>query len=212
MKLHSVAMAKNAKQESYERLLSASLGRMIDMVKFGEAKNAALLTFCSVWMGSIIAILRSPDEPPMGYRAAFLIALPLLAVAAVISLVTFLPKLLHHFHRVDEGSANLLYFAEIAKTGTEGSGKAARDRYFPSDDQWLTEQYLEDLAVQVAAQASIADRKFKAFDAAGRVVLASFVCMAVPPIYWALQTSWKAAQNWGYVGGCHAAGGCGLFS
>lgn len=52
--------------------------RMMDLVTFAEAKNAALLTFCSVWMGTIVGILRCADEPPMSYRTAFLVALPLL--------------------------------------------------------------------------------------------------------------------------------------
>ncbi|ASY56645.1 hypothetical protein SS05631_c17120 [Sinorhizobium sp. CCBAU 05631] len=31
---------------------------MIDSVKFAERKNAALLTFCSVWIGAIINALK----------------------------------------------------------------------------------------------------------------------------------------------------------
>lgn len=42
-------MARNDQQDSYEKLLSASHGRMLDLVKFAETKNAALLTFCSGW-------------------------------------------------------------------------------------------------------------------------------------------------------------------
>lgn len=188
-------MARDDQQESYEKLLSASHGRMLDLVKFAETKNAALLTFCSVWMGSIIAILRSQEEPPMGYRAAFLVVLPLLAVAAVISLTSFLPKFLHHFHRVIDGATNLLYFGDIAELAPEEFGRAARKRYFPEDGQSATEDYLDDLALQVAVQARIANRKFKTFNAAGRLVLASFVCMVVPPVVWALQTIWITAKS-----------------
>jgi hypothetical protein len=190
-------MPKNDQQDSYEKLLSANHSRMIDLVKFAEAKNAALLTFCSVWMGSIIAMLRSSDEPPIEYRAAFLVVLPILAVAAVISITSFLPKLLRHVHRIEEGSTNLLYFGDIARLGTEKYGEAARKRYLPSDNQSATEEYLSDLALQIAVQACIADRKFKIFNAAGRLVLASFVCMAVPPVVWALQAVWNTTQSWG---------------
>ncbi|RVB72042.1 MULTISPECIES: Pycsar system effector family protein [unclassified Mesorhizobium] len=195
MKLRRIAMARNDQQDSYEKLLSASHGLMLDLVKFAETKNAALLTFCSVWMGSIITILRSLDEPPMGYRAAFLVVLPLLAVAAVISLTSFLPKFLHHFHRTVDGSANLLYFGDIAKLRSEEFGEAARRRYFPEDGQSATDDYLDDLALQVAVQALIANRKFKTFNAAGRLVLASFICMAAPPVVWALQTIWTTAKR-----------------
>ncbi|MFB9984540.1 Pycsar system effector family protein [Mesorhizobium kowhaii] len=188
-------MARDDQQDSYDKLLSASHGRMLDLVKFAETKNAALLTFCSVWMGSIIAILRSPDEPPMGYRAAFLVVLPLLAVAALISLTSFLPKFLHHFHQNVGGATNLLYFGDIAELAPEEFGGAARKRYFPKEDQSATDDYLDDLALQVAVQARIANRKFRTFNAAGRLVLASFVCLAVPPIVWALQTIWRTAQT-----------------
>jgi len=79
-------MAKNDQQEAYEKLLSANHGRMVDFSKFAEARNAALLTFCSVWMGAIITLLRSSDKLPLGYGYAFRIALLLLFIAAVISL------------------------------------------------------------------------------------------------------------------------------
>lgn len=189
-------MAKNDQQDTYEKLLSANHGRMLDLVKFAETKNAALLTFCSVWMGSIITMLRSPDEPAMGYRAAFLVVLPLLAVAAVISLASFLPKFLHHFYRAADGSTNLLYFGDIAKLEAGEFGEAAKKRYFPEEGQSATDDYLDDMALQVAIQARIANRKFKTFNAAGRLVLASCVCMATPPVVWALQTTWATVQRW----------------
>lgn len=189
-------MAKNDQQESYEKALAANHGRMMDLVKFAEAKNAALLTFCSVWMGTIIGILRSTDEPPMGYRTAFLVALPLLAVAAVVTLTSFLPRLLHHLRPEREETSNLLYFGHIASLEINDFGLAARQRYYPVEGQSFTDDYLNDLAVQVAVQARIANRKFKTFNAAGRLVLASFVCMAAPPVVWAVQVVWEATQNW----------------
>ncbi|RWM12854.1 MAG: hypothetical protein EOR72_20240 [Mesorhizobium sp.] len=189
-------MAKNDQQESYEKTLAANHGRMMDLVKFAEAKNAALLTFCSVWMGTIIGILRSTDEPPMGYRTAFLVALPLLAVAAVVTLTSFLPRLLHHLLPERKEADNLLYFGHIASLGIDDFGPAARQRYYPSEGQAVTDEYLDDLAVQVAVQARIADRKFKTFNAAGRLVLVSFICMSVPPVVWAVQVVWEAGLNW----------------
>ncbi|MFD2053751.1 Pycsar system effector family protein [Mesorhizobium calcicola] len=189
-------MAKNDQQESYEKALAANHSRMMDLVKFAEAKNAALLTFCSVWMATIIGILRSTDEPPMGYRTAFLVALPLLAVAAVVTLTSFLPKLLHHLRHEREETSNLLYFGHIASLEIDDFGPASKQRYYPVEGQSFSDEYLDDLAVQVAVQARIANRKFKTFNAAGRLVLASFVCMAAPPVVWAVQVVWEAGQNW----------------
>jgi hypothetical protein len=189
-------MAKDDQQESYERTLSAIHGRMMELVKFAEAKNAALLTFCSVWMGAIIGILRSPEEPPMGFRAAFMVALPLLAVAAVVTLTSFLPRLLNHLQPERAEANNLLYFGDIATLKIDHFDPAARERYYPGDGQSATDEYLSDLAVQVAVQARIANRKFKTFNAAGRLVLASFVCLAAPPVVWAIKVVWQAGQNW----------------
>ncbi|MDR9820597.1 adenylate/guanylate cyclase domain-containing protein [Rhizobium hidalgonense] len=45
---------KNDQQEAFERVLVTSLARVLDFLKFAEAKNAALLTFASAWIiGSI---------------------------------------------------------------------------------------------------------------------------------------------------------------
>lgn len=188
-------MAKNDQQDSFEKHLSANHSRMTDLVKFAETKNAALLTFCSVWMGSIIVMLRSADELPMGYRTAFLVVLPFLAIAAVITLISFLPRLLHHYHRPAEASNNLLYFSDVAKISTDRFGEALRERYFPSEGQSATEAYLDDLALQAAIQAKIAQRKFTFFNNAGRLVLASFICMAIPPVVWTFKLVWTAAIN-----------------
>ena len=43
-------MAKNDQQEAFEKLLSSVLGRVVDFLRFAEAKNAALLTFSSAWI------------------------------------------------------------------------------------------------------------------------------------------------------------------
>ena len=191
-------MAKNDQQESYERLLTASNGRMMELVRFAETKNAALLTFCSIWMGTTIATLRSQEELPMGYRAAFMIILPLLAVAALISLTSFLPKFIQ-VHRPTKTMPNLLFFGDIANIGAGKFVEAAKERYFPPDGQTTTDEYLADLALQVAVQASIANRKFKTFNMAGRLVLSAFICMAAPPVIWALQTAWNAVQIWAHA-------------
>jgi hypothetical protein len=190
-------MAKNDQQESYERLLSASNGRMMELVRFAETKNAALLTFCSIWMGTIIATLRSQVELPMGYRAAFMIILPLLSVAALLSLTSFLPKFIH-VQRPTNETPNLLYFRDIANIGVAKFVDAAKERYFPPDDESATKEYLNDLAGQVAVQAIIANQKFKTFNMAGRLVLSAFVCMAAPPVIWVLQTLWNAVRNWAH--------------
>lgn len=185
-------MAKNDQQEAYEKLMSANHGRMMDFVKFAEAKNAALLTFCSVWMGAIITLLRAPEELPIGYRYAFLVALPLLVIAGAICLKSLLPRFFEHVHKREDEYVNLLYFGDIAKGGVREYPDMAQDIYMPEAGQSATPTYLHDLGVQTAIQAAIAHRKFRMFHWAGTFTLIAFFCMAVPPVVFLLQ--WAVAQ------------------
>lgn len=173
-------MAKNDQQEAYERLLSANHARMIDFSKFAEAKNAALLTFCSVWMGAIITILRTANELPLGYGYAFMAALALLFIAAVISLKSLMPKFLDHIHKREDDYKNLLYFGDIDRAGIAAYPEMAAELYMPTGSDSATETYLHDLAVQTAIHARIAHRKFRMFNWAGSLLLAAFACLLVP--------------------------------
>ena len=175
-------MAKNDQQEAYEKLLSANHGRMIDFSKFAETKNAALLTFCSVWMGAIITLLRAPEELPLGYGHAFRAALPLLFIAAIISLKSLMPKFLDQIHKRDDDYKNLLYFGDIARGGTKDYPDMVAELYTPVQNDSVTATYLHDLAVQTAIHAKIAHRKFQMFNWAGSLVLAAFTIMTIPAI------------------------------
>ncbi|PYE92093.1 hypothetical protein C8J35_1308 [Rhizobium sp. PP-F2F-G38] len=151
-------MAKDDQQESYEKILSTHHGQMIDFVKFAEIKNAALLTFTSIWIGSIIGFLRAQTSLPLGYDTAFLFALPFLCCAALLSLKSFLPRLLHHHHKSLDGARNLLFFGDIARIEVEQYGQRARERYYPLEGASFNERYLNDLTVQIAVQAHIVCR------------------------------------------------------
>ncbi|NEJ86305.1 hypothetical protein GR223_10150 [Rhizobium leguminosarum] len=175
-------MAKNDQQEAYEKLMSANHGRMMDFVKFAETKNAALLTFSSVWIGAIINLLKSPDDLPFGYSYAFEAALPLLAIAAIICLKSLLPRFLNQVYKREDDVVNLLYFGDIIKGGVKDYPDMAQKEYLPLEGESATPTYLHDLGVQTAIQASIAHRKFKMFHWAGSLVLLAFVSMALPPI------------------------------
>ncbi|KTQ98260.1 hypothetical protein NS226_01590 [Aureimonas ureilytica] len=190
-------MAKDDQQESYEKVLSAHHGRTIDLVKFAETKNAALLTFCSVWIGAIIGLLRAPDRLPMNYDKAFLWVLPILFFAALVSLMSFLPRFLHHHHETREGRKNLLFFGDVAALRGEYVDRV-RDRYYPAEGSSCTEDYLEDLSVQISVQSQIALRKFKAFDRAARLVIIAFVVLALPVLHLLVSVAaqYAIARGW----------------
>jgi hypothetical protein len=71
-------MAKNDQEEAFERLLTTSLARVIDFVKFAEAKNAALLTFNSAWIVAGVTLLHgSASLAAHDWPTTFMIELPL---------------------------------------------------------------------------------------------------------------------------------------
>ncbi|TCQ09628.1 hypothetical protein C8J34_10222 [Rhizobium sp. PP-F2F-G36] len=167
--------------------MSANHTRMIDLSKFAEAKNAALLTFCSVWMGAIITLLRSPDELPLGFDYAFKASLTVLFIAAIISLKSLMPKFLNQVHKREDEYKNLLYFGDIDQIGTGAYPGMAADLYTPTEGASATPTYLHDLAVQTAIHAKIAHRKFRLFNWAGSLVLFAFGIMMVPPILFCIR-------------------------
>ena len=108
-------MAKNDQQEAFERLLSSTLSRTIDFVKFAEAKNGALLAFSSAWIAGSINFINSTGNTDSQWKIPFAIALPIFSCAAVISIASFLPKTnILKFHRDPDQSKSLLYFGDAS--------------------------------------------------------------------------------------------------
>lgn len=190
--------SEKERQENYEKLLSTHHGRMIDFVKFAEAKNAALVTFCSFWVGSILTVLRFNQTLPLAYENYLTFALPILIVAALVSLAAFFPRLLHHFHKRGDGPRNLLFFGDVASFTAAAYGARLRERYYPPEGAAYTNSYLDDLEVQIAVQAAIAHRKFRFFNWAAGLVMLAFVFLAVPAIWEAIRMGvhFGTAHGW----------------
>src|SRR4051812_43341591 len=112
-------MTKEERREAFSNVLSGTLARVVDFLKFAETKNAALLTFASAWTFASINTLTS-DRAPVGIvGSAFRLALVLFAVAAVVAVFSLLPKLnLQSLHRDPAQPKNLLYFGHIAEFDT----------------------------------------------------------------------------------------------
>ncbi|WP_050420723.1 hypothetical protein [Bradyrhizobium tropiciagri] len=85
------------------------LVRTIDFVKFAETKNAALLTFSSLWIIGTIDLLTRQASLPLGYNVAFCAALPLFAVGGLVCILSFVPQVLAQFFETDDDSVSLLY-------------------------------------------------------------------------------------------------------
>jgi hypothetical protein len=170
-------------QEAFERMLSANLARVVDLIKFAETKNAALLTFSAFWILALINLLASGRAMPDGFPEAFLLALPVFAISAFVCVLAFLPKIdLQHRHIANESYKNLLFFSDIAQVALADYEEAARARYFPTPGA-PAPAYLRDLAREVAVNARIADRKFRLFHWAARIMSLAIATLVAPGLW-----------------------------
>ncbi|MBC2804801.1 Pycsar system effector family protein [Rhizobium ruizarguesonis] len=174
---------KNDQQEAFERVLVTSLARVVDFLKFAEAKNAALLTFASAWIIGSINLLNGSNKLSDDWRACFTIALPILSAAALLSLFSFLPRtLLGRFHKDPEQKKALLYFGDAATFSPAAYKDRVWDRYNPPDNESATRSYLDDLAVQIAVNSQITTRKLKIFNAAAFFIVVAMLAILAPGI------------------------------
>ncbi|GJE43557.1 Pycsar system effector family protein [Methylobacterium soli] len=174
---------KDDQQEAFERVLSATLARILDLLKFAEAKNAALLTFASAWILGSINLLMGSAKLTGDWRISFIVALPLFALAGLIAIVSFLPKmLLSVFHQDPEQSKALLYFGDAASFAPAAYRDRVRDRYYPPENESATRNYLDDLSIQIAVVSQITKRKLQFFNWGALIVLIALAALAIPAI------------------------------
>lgn len=176
-------MKTSNSSEGYEKLLTAQLGRVMDMLRFAEAKNAALLTFASAWIAGIVNLISSGKAFPPGYHAACLFALPLFIVAAIIAVSSLLPKLsTSTFTGAPKGqSKNLLFFGDIAELAVDQFQLGFRDAYRRADGS-VSQVYLADLEVQVSINSKIAVRKHRLFNIGAIVATIAISAFVVPTL------------------------------
>ena len=171
-------------REAFEKILNANLGRIVDLIKFAETKNAALLTFSAFWILALINLLASGRTLPNGFTGAFLVALPVFAVSAFVCVMAFLPKIdIQHRHIASESYKNLLFFSDIAQVQLADYEEAVRSRYFPEAGIVIGATYIRDLAREVAVNARIAERKFRLFHWAARIMCLGIAVLVAPGLY-----------------------------
>jgi hypothetical protein len=167
-------MTTKEQREALEKALPGTLSRTVDFLKFAETKNAALLTFASAWLLALANVLASDRALSPPIRVAVAVSLFFFASAALVALYSFLPKLkLNVFHRDPSRAKSLLYFGDVAEFEATAYSKRIRERYAADPKQTISDEYLDDLAVQVLATSQITLRKFQIFNVgAGLVMLA----------------------------------------
>jgi hypothetical protein len=172
-------VAKNDQEEAFERILAANLARTIDFVKFAEAKNAALLTICSAWILAGLNLVTS-RELPHGLNDTLWLSLPFFFLAALMALLSFLPRGLWRFDKGNDPARNLLFFMDIAATELGGLVKEIRARYEPMEDRSITDAYIADSCLQARINSQIASTKYGFFLAGVAFLLGGGVAIVVP--------------------------------
>ena len=171
--------------ESYERILTANLQRANDFLRFAEAKNAALIALGSGWFIASLNLECSGKTIPSPFTLCVPVAMIFSLSAAMLSLVSFLPRLnLAHFRggrRAGPHNKNLLYFGDIASIPIKTLEAELRSRYYP-DGEDLRPEYLEDLAVQVSVNSEIAMRKMKLFRGGVTTMAIAVVATVIPAL------------------------------
>lgn len=177
-------MATPNHDETYDKVLTGLLARVLDMLRFAEAKNAALLAFASAWIVGIVNLLSSGKPIPPDYQCAACTALPLFIVAATVAIASLLPKLQTSTFTGDPTGhfKNLLFFGDIADMTVDGFKTDVRAAYRPADDASPTAAYLSDLEAQIAINSKIAWRKHRMFNFGAITALIAIALFSVPTV------------------------------
>lgn len=183
-------MAKADNSETYEKVLLGKLQRVIDFLKFAEAKNAALLTLSSALTIAIGNLLLNPALPS-GIARGLWVALPITTAAGVIAIVSFIPRLcLPTFlggQRAGPHAPNMLYFGD-ASAQTIKEYKAAMEDHYVSSGK-LTPQYFDDLLTQIHVNSSITHRKMRLFQVGAGLIGGAMLIAGAAVAIWAVKTA-----------------------
>lgn len=165
--IQRLLMAKNDQEEAFDKILSANLQRVIEFLKYAEAKNGALLTLASVWGLAIINILAPERSISIPYRAALSLSLPFILVAVLIAIWSFSPRMhLPGFlggRRAGPHPPNLLFFGDLRKLTVAEVEQQLKARYLPPEEHTTTDDYVHALAVQISVNSQIVRRKLVRF-------------------------------------------------
>ena len=172
--------------ENYEKVLTASLARVIDWLKFSETKNGVLLALASAWTLACVNVAVRKEGVPAGYEWALPLSIAIFLIAIVrlvwsfmpqISLPNFLSRSAQRYR-----DTNLIFYGDIAEVDIAEIGKELEGRYMPATKDSYRSEYLYDMAQQIRIISGIANTKFKAFRTAGWLCFTSIVILAWPSI------------------------------
>jgi hypothetical protein len=176
-------------QRDVERQLSELLTRVVDWLKFAEAKNTGVVGLSSTGLGLIVTFLVAGPSIPTLAGVGLGIGAVALMVSLMLAVASFLPSTNLEKHLVgarDKPGAgdNLLFYAHLARYEPRDLARAIAGQYFEYESEGFAPSKLAiDLAGQVVSNSRITVRKLALFKYAlflfGIGVLTASVAMAV---------------------------------
>jgi hypothetical protein len=139
--------------------LDLTLNRIMDMLKFAEAKNAILLTFET---GILYLIIDLYKDMMFNNPWKLIFTLPIV-ISIIILLISFVPNLLKTHS--NESQVNLQFFGDIATLDYKKYNELLNERIINYD------AFIDDLMCQIHYNAKITNKKFKAFKYAVSIFL-----------------------------------------
>jgi hypothetical protein len=152
-----------------ERQLSELLTRVIDWLKFAEAKNTGVVGLSSTGLGVLVTFLVAGPTIPDLSGVGLGIGAVSLMVSLMLAVASFLPSTDLEKHLIgarDKPSAgdNLLFYAHLARYEPRDLARAIAEKYFEYEGEGFTPSMLAiDLAGQVVSNSRITVRKLALF-------------------------------------------------
>jgi hypothetical protein len=152
-----------------ERQLSELLGRVIDWLKFAEAKNTGSVGLSSTGLGVIVTFLvAGPSIPTLAGVGLGVGALALM-LSLMLTVASFLPSTNLEKHLVGDRDRpttrdNLLYYGHLARYEPRALVQAIAEMYFEQESEaYVPSKLAVDLAAQIVTNARITVRKLAFF-------------------------------------------------
>jgi hypothetical protein len=152
-----------------QRHLSELLARVIDWLKFAEAKNTGSVGLSSTGLGVIVTFLVAGPPIPTVAGVGLAVGAVALMLSLMLTVASFLPSTDLEKHLVGERERptsrdNLLYYGHLARYEPRALVEAIAEMYFEQEGETYTPSKLDvDLAAQIVTNARITVRKLSFF-------------------------------------------------
>jgi hypothetical protein len=166
--IESAAVPERVTRGVEERLADL-LVRVIDWLKFAEAKNTGAVGLSSTGLGVIVTFLVAGPPLPDVAGAGMAIGAVVLMVSLMLAVASFLPTTNLEKFLLDEReqpglSDNLLFYGHLARYEPRSLTRAIAQQYFDTPgSQYTPSKLAVDYAGQVVTNARITVRKLALF-------------------------------------------------